>query len=288
MGLMSIQPIQPFTPPESLGLHPAAERGVWYPLHDDTAAAHSCRLGLGPELTLTGTVGTFWSATRGAVTPDGATHRLGGPAGDAYLNPLFDLSTIAGQELLVSWSFEHDGDTASTETFWTFGRQTAGAGTGGLRISLSTAEQMILNVQAGLGASGIVANGFANSATTGVTARSICVLSLIGTGGTFLQARMHRHLVGTGTLDSSTINAFDMRGNGGSGPAAEAVSRLTLCANESGTNSYSQYLGATAGSNSKMRNFCALRLASIEDGLAEQGLADLILAPQEFPRSWRA
>lgn len=288
MGLMKYQPIQPYTPPESLGLSPQIQRAVWYPLHDDTGSAHACRLGLGPDLTLSGTVGAFWSATRGAVTPDGSTHRLGGPAGDPYLNPLFDLATLQGQELLIAWSFEHDGDATATEAHWCFGRQVA-VGQGGYSLRMSSAEQLIFYSQAGAGASGSVTAAFTGSAATGSTARNICVLSLTKPSANALQLVLHRHLVGTGTQAPSVATIANTQVNGGSGgPAAEAVSRLTLCASESGTNTYNQFLGAAAGSNAKMRNFCAVRCSSVQDGLAERGLADLVLAPQEFPRSWRA
>lgn len=288
MGLMNYQQAQPYTPPESLALSSNVERAVWYPLHQSSGATVVCALGNGPSLSLNGAEGTIWSANFGCATPDGSAHRLIAAADNAYVKALGRLDTMLGQQLLIGYELQTDGGMATNETAICWGRlDTAAGSTGGWAINLASTTQSQLVTHGGNGASGGVFSSFPNSSHSGVSDRYLVVVSITSLSAGNLDATRHSWRLGTGLQSPGTVSGIDLDSLGGSAPAGDSASRLTLCARQTGTASWDRYLGATAGSNAKLNNVWIARLPIAVTGLAEQCLLDMAAAPREFPASLR-
>jgi hypothetical protein len=288
-GAMIVQAAAAVRPPTSLGLAAAVARAAWYPLHDAAGTATvECALGLGESLTRNGTEGTFWTATWGAATPtSGSSHRLSSAANPAYLGALLRLDTLAADEILIGYELQHDGDQTASEAVFSVGRAQALAGSGGgYSVSLSSVEQTEVQTHGGADASAPINTALSGSASTGVTARTLTVLSITLISAGNIRVRRYSYRVGTGYngANSADINVL---ASGGAMPAMEASSLVTLMARQTSPSAFDRYL-ASAGSNASLNNFWAARLTAADGAAAEAALAAMVAAPREFPLSLRA
>jgi len=283
MGLMTYQTAQPYTPPLQAPLLAGVTAVAHYPLH---GSANEFSDSAAPNLTVTGTVGTLWSANWAAATPDGATHYLSAAVGNAVLQELFDLTDLTGQELLFGFDWQSDGALTANEAIFSWGSNQVAAGLGGYHAYVSSVSQVGMSFR-GIGSSG-GETSYALAGTGMATAdRYSVVLSLVGTaaGEATLSVSRWRH--GTGLLDGAQQTGLSTLGTGGtSPPGVNTDYALTLLARRS-TSAYDRFCGATAGSNAKVGNVWAARLSAPVTGLAELCLLDMATARGELPRSLR-
>ena len=283
MPLMNYQQAVPYSIPAQRALASVVSHAAWWPLHGDANE----RLGAGaPNLSVNGTVGTLWSATWGAATPNGVDHRLVSAADDPYLTAMLRLDNIEGQELLIGFELAHDGAMSATEAVMGWGKQSNAAGrVGGWQINLQSSTQMLLSTFAGEGASAGVNSGFSGSATSGVTERVRTVISIKGVGPKRILATRLAYRDGDGYAEpgSTSPQELNLVANGGVGTYAGDTSIFSVFARQTANATFDAHLGATAGSNATVNNLWIARLSSIQHGLAEACLERMVAAPREFP-----
>jgi hypothetical protein len=283
MSRMNYQPAQPYAIPEALALRSEVTAAIWHPLHGD--ATQKLAQSAGGNLTVNGTVGTLWSANWGAATPDGAAHFLRGELSDLTHQELFDLRDLVGQELLIGFDLQTDGDVSQAECFFFYGANTGAGSRSGWALNLNSSEQIAIEIRA---------NGGSSTATTAVAATAVqnasrhsYVLSLIATSVSEAQLRVLRWQHGTGPLDPRVSDVFTLVPNDAvNPPGVDSTIGLTLLARAT-TTSPDRFFGAAAGSNGQMNNFWAARLSQPVLGLAAACLEDMGIRSREFPRSLR-
>lgn len=283
MGRMTLQQAQPYTPPGGLALLSGVSAAMWYPLHGSVLAAG----GLGvPDLTLTGTVGTIWTANWGSATPDGATHYASAAVGNAALQEIFDLRDISGQQIIIGFELQTDGDLSGSEGVLWWGANSGGVGTTGWGVQINSAEQVSCEFR-GLGSSGATTQAVSSTAMS-TADRYAVVVSLVGTSASQVTISVNRWLYGTGLQTQQQAAGVDILGTAGTeAPGINGSFALTLLARR-GASVYDRFLGATSGSNAKINNVWSARLPVPQAGLPEQCLLAMGAAPREFPRSLRA
>jgi hypothetical protein len=282
-AIVNVQPAAAVSPPTGRALLPIVSAAIHYPLHGSVAEASAYG---GPALTLNGTVGTLWSANWGAATPDGATHYATAATGNAVLNEIFDLTDLNGQQVLVGFELQTDGDLSGSEVVVGWGSNSGGIGVGGWNIGLNSAEQVSVGFR-GIGSSGESTNAIGSTAMA-TTDRYAVVVSLTGTSVSECTIEVARWQFGTGLLTTIQQTAISTYGTAGtSAPGVNSTYALTLMARR-GASAYERFLGATAGSNAKLNNVWAARVLTPSVSLAEQCVTAMGAAPRDFPLTLRA
>ena len=253
-----------------------------FDLHNDAAggAAIVDRFGNHPDLTMAGTIGTLWTASRGFAQPNGTTHQAVNAAtaygsqdvmGSALLTP--------GQGLIVGWRLGWPSAKGSTsEIVLCLGRSNANSAA--LILGHSSSGQ-IETQHRGTGASATTYNTFGTGATytTGAPHNVLLHFAAI-TGGFEITAWLNG--VSIGTLQSEVWSA-----NSGATPALSAFAApdgITLLASRVGADpnapTWSQRMGATNSAGTIVSNILALNLAQANISTA----ADLALELHQYPR----
>lgn len=282
-AIVNVQPAAAVSPPTGRALASGVSAAMHYPLHGAVSEAS----GYGaPVLTLNGTVGTLWSANWGAATPDGATHYATAAVGNAVLNEIFDLTDLNGQQVLIGFEIQTDGDVTAAEVAVGWGSNSGGIGLGGWNVGINSAEQVSVNFR-GIGSSGESANAI-GSTVMATADRYAVVVSLTGTATTDCTVEVARWQFGTGLLTTIQQTALSTLGTAGtSAPGVNSTYALTLMARR-GASAYERFLGATAGSNAKLNNVWAARVLTPSASLAEQCVIAMGAAPRDFPITLRA
>lgn len=288
---MIAQPMQTYAPPERRGLLAGVKACAWA-LQEGAGTAIPERIGNGPALTLSGTAGSEW-ATWGTLAPNGTDHIVRSDATQTVANYIQDicrLDNIAGQELLIGWVLEHDGDIATNEALASWGRAVAtSANAGAWAINYTSSEQVQFGVWPA-GGSAITYQTFPNSGTPSVTARVINILSIRGTGGNVVDMIRLGCRLDTLALSTGTVSAVDIASGGTGGPGAgeDGSTNLTIFGRRAGATTISARMGASVGSNAKVDNFWMARLDVADSSMADRCRSDMIARPREFPVSLRA
>lgn len=291
MPLMQLQPAQPYAPPESQPLRADVSHAVWYPFHQTAGTEVSCALGNGPVLTLNEDVGSIWG-TWGCARPN-TTQYFTSPAGNAYLNALGAINTLgeADGEIIFGLEQQHGGACTADSGILHWGisaNAAASAGAWRLQLLKSVVNQRLAVHGGNGGSANVNAAAFSGGGQGGITARSLMVYSLYRDGPSRLVLDRYPWVIGTGMATASHSVVEDMLASGGGVPAANANTRLTVCAVQNGTASWATPIGNGTASNYQINNLWMARLPSRRPGLAYQAMLDMAAAPREFPKCLRS
>lgn len=253
-----------------------------FDFHNDAAGGTSVtdRFGNAAALTLQGTLGTAWTASRGWWRPGGAdtqaitgtTNEYAGQTvmGNALLTP--------GQALIVACRFGWAGaKNSSNEVFLNVGRSTAT--TPMVAFGLSSAGLMNLQMR-GTNASAISSATFGSAGDFSTTA-DISLLWHVTATSAGLEAVAFKDGAAIGALQTFTWAA-----NGGSTPTVaqwampDGITLGGLRGGSSGSPSFTQRVGASNTGGTRLANVLAVNLAAANVSTA----AALALELHQYPR----
>lgn len=260
-----------------------ASPAVLYDFHNDATGGSVIvdRYGNGPTLTLTGTVGTIWTADRGWARSNGTTHRCditAGHAQQAYIeNQIVPRLLTSGAGLLVHVRMKWQSLPSANETYVCIGRMAASLG----GISFNTASAGGIAIQSrGIGATGVNSLSWAPSPmdTPGLE-HSILWFVQAKAGG--FDGTLFLNGVQVGNVGESLWSA-----DGGTTPTpANFVypNSLTVLAQRTGTAgtpTWGSYQGATNTAGTSVANIGIVA----QDAPSFNVAADLALELARYPR----